>query len=101
MPIYPPAGLVINRLPPEYDKYQHRGATLLLSGSSFYRRVEVDGQNYFQTVDPPPGVVFDELPDIWLEANVGGRTYYQVDRVFFEKQRRDGRDVYVIVASPV
>lgn len=75
-------------------------ASLVQCGDTFYRQVYVKEDVRWVEVAPPAGIERRELPGA-REIEAGGFTWHLDGFTFYEKLRRDGRDLYVSVAAPV
>ncbi len=54
--------------------------------------------NYVE-IAAPKGTEVTSLPGA-KTVDVGGKTYYISDHIFYERIKRDGKDVYVVVDPP-
>lgn len=88
-------GPIVRHLPGPFTRLRVHGAIFYYCLGSFYTR-DADG---YELVTPPEGTVVRSLPRGYETIELGERTLYYFDGVFYEAGKRRGE--YVVVPAPV
>ena len=76
------------------------GRTYYRCGSSYYDRVNHEGEVKYVEVSAPAGDEVKSLPEGYQTMKVSGETYYLSEDSFYKKIQRDGKPLYVVVDPP-
>jgi len=94
VPIYPPDGAELDRLPGTPETVTVAGKTYSYASGTFYERVSESGAERYRVVRAPVGAVVSSLPRLTLDAGSG---LLQFDSAFF--RAKGGR--FTVVAAPL
>ncbi len=89
------SGPIVRHLPGPFTRLRVHGAVFYYCLGTFYTR-HADG---YQVATPPEGTVVRTLPSGHETIELGERTLYYYDGVFYEEGRRRGE--FVVVRAPV
>jgi hypothetical protein len=91
---YPPQGVVVRTLPPNYRRIPYRDIDYYFYGGVWYRPIGAE----FSVVMPPIGLTVPVLPPFYTTIWFGGIPYYYANHIYYTwvPERR----VYVVTEPP-
>lgn len=101
--VFPPAGLVVGRIPKGTQQVRANGTPLYAAEDAFYQPVRDAAGVRYVVVEPEVGWVFDTLPPSakhGIPVRSGRHDYYRHLGVFYREEVAAGNKRYVVAPSP-